>query len=356
MLSKILFLVLASLNSFATNLPVGNKPGNPAYVIILNGTVATAPQNIMGTVAVSQVGGTTSVNVVNQLGTLAISNYNGTVAVSNLMPSYGTIVISRTEGTAAVSISGTANVNLTNSSINVNVLNTQSTIGVLGLVYTRGTQNIAGILFTRGTQNIEGLVYNRGTTDIAGTVTTQVAGGTLATNVLGTASVAVTNQLGTVATNILGTASVAITNQLGTISTNALGTTAVSVANGTLGITGGTLGFVQAGTFGVSLLPNGTITAISPPLVSSALGVNVTTSSTQISAANAKRMSISCTNTSNQRIQFNHGAAATLTTGETVYSQGSFFMEQSSYGTLALNAIATAGTANLVTCLEWSLP
>lgn len=73
----------------------------------------------------------------------------------------------------------------------------------------------------------------------------------------------------------------------------------------------------------------------------------VGTSSASAVAANASRKGLTLVNTSANRISLGFGATAVLDRGITLYPGGSFFMDEYSYSTAAINAIASAAASNL---------
>lgn len=73
----------------------------------------------------------------------------------------------------------------------------------------------------------------------------------------------------------------------------------------------------------------------------------VGTSSASAVAANASRKGLTLVNTSANRISLGFGATAVLDRGITLYPGGSFFMDEYSYSTATINAIASAAASNL---------
>lgn len=73
----------------------------------------------------------------------------------------------------------------------------------------------------------------------------------------------------------------------------------------------------------------------------------VGTASASTVAANATRKGLSLTNTSVNRISLGFGAAAVLDSGITLYAGDSFIMDEYSFHTAAVNAIANVAASNL---------
>lgn len=83
------------------------------------------------------------------------------------------------------------------------------------------------------------------------------------------------------------------------------------------------------------------LTAASPTFAS------VGTSSGTVVASNVSRKGLTLVNTSSNRISLAFGATAVLDRGITLYAGGSFYMDEYSFTTAQVNAIASAASSNL---------
>ena len=75
--------------------------------------------------------------------------------------------------------------------------------------------------------------------------------------------------------------------------------------------------------------------------------VAVGVSSTGVVGANSARKGLTLVNTSGAKISLSFGVPAVLYSGITLYPGGSYSMNEYSFSTAAVNAIASAGSANL---------
>lgn len=136
-----------------------------------------------------------------------------------------------------------------------------------------------------------------------------------------------------------------------TIASDSTGVLSVDDNGGSLTVDG-TVAATQSGTWTVQ--PGNTanttpwLTSSKSALTaSSPTAATVGTSSAQVVASNASRKGLVLTNTSNNTISFGIGAAAVLNSGVTLTPGGTWVMDEFTFATGAINAIASAVTSNL---------
>jgi hypothetical protein len=112
-----------------------------------------------------------------------------------------------------------------------------------------------------------------------------------------------------------------------------------AIQSGTWTISNTSFAVTQSGTWLINT--KNALTSNSPSVVS----VGVT--SAQALAVNSSRKGLILTNTGSANISLGFGVAAVLNSGITLYPGGTFSMDEYSFTTVAINAIASAASTNL---------
>lgn len=84
-----------------------------------------------------------------------------------------------------------------------------------------------------------------------------------------------------------------------------------------------------------------------PEIAGSPTGVSVGATTTPVLAANPNRTGLTLVNTSPNTISIAFGNAAVLNSGITLVPNGMFVMDEFTFTTQAVNAIASLGSSNL---------
>lgn len=144
------------------------------------------------------------------------------------------------------------------------------------------------------------------------------------------------------------------TAQRVTIASDSTGVLSVDDNGGALTIDGtltGITNVVHVDDNSSSLTVDGTVTAVpgtpTDLAAASPAAASVGVASAQAVAANASRKGLVFVNTSGNRISFGLGATAVLDSGITLYPGGVWEMDERTFDTAAVNAIASAASSNL---------
>ena len=117
----------------------------------------------------------------------------------------------------------------------------------------------------------------------------------------------------------------------------------------TWALSSGTDSVAVTGTVGVSgtVTVAGTVSTKTDLAPASPAAVSVGVASTALVASNANRRGLVLVNTSTARVSLGFGVAAVLDAGITLYPGDSFSMDEYSFDTGAINAIASAAASNV---------
>jgi hypothetical protein len=206
-----------------------------------------------------------------------------------------------------------------------------------------GTQTVSGSV---SVSNFPATQPVSGSVSVSNFPATQPVSGTVAATQSGTWTIANTSFASTQS----GTWTVGLSagsNAIGSITNTSFASTqsgtwtvGLSAGSNAIGsITNTSFASTQSGTWVVNT--KNALTSNSP----TAASVGIT--SAQAVASNANRKGLVLTNTSSANISLGFGAAAVLNSGITLYPGGTFNMDEYSFTTAAINAIASVAASNL---------
>lgn len=338
----------------AASLPLPTGAATEATLSTLNGkipsnlTVTSTRLLVDGSGVTQPVSGTVSVSGSVAVTNAALSVVGGGLEASALrvtIASDSTGVLSVDDNGGSLTVDGTVAV----SSVGGTVAATQSGTWT---VQPGNTANTTAWLVT-GTGGTFPVTDSGGslTVDNAGTFAVQAAqsGTWNITNISGTVSL----PTGAATESTLSTLNGKIPSNLTVTSTRLLvdGSGVTQPVSGTVSISG-TVAATQSGTWTVQ--PGNTanttpwLTSSKTALTgSSPTAATVGTSSASAVAANSSRKGLILSNTSNNTISFGLGATAVLNSGITLPPGGVWQMDEFSFTTAAINAIASAASSNL---------
>lgn len=329
---------------------LGQKPMATSIPVVIASDQTTFPVTVTfpATIAVTQstspwvISGTVTANAGTNLNTSLLALESGgnlAVLAGGVTSSVFQENIKQINGITPLmgnGVTGTGSLRVTiasdNTAFSVNATLTASSL-VIGHVITDSGSTTAvtgNVTVVQGTaSNLLAQVSNTGTFAVQSTPVTQAD-----TFMLGGVNIKEINAITPLMGNgVTGTGSLRVTI--------ASDNTAFAV-NATLSAeTSKVIGTVNQGTSPWIVSTKSALTASSP--TAATVGV----SSAQAVASNANRKGLILTNTSVNRISFGIGATAVLNSGITLFPGGTWYMDENSLVTGAINAIAGAASSNL---------